>query len=659
MVPPRPHAVAVALLVLLGAGDAAAAGLQVTHGQLGPVAAAPLPETWVELKGASHRADLPEPGLASEPALSAPSEASAAPEYKREAYPMRLAAMRVERPAAAAKPSSAARPPVALPRRLNQSLMSLMALPSRTSASRVDTYTHPERVDDPEITRVIQKQVAHLREVQHIEDMRKASAATHPARVDDPEITQVIQKQVAHLEEVQRLEEARNAATKANRSSLANAVEAAQQKQIDGSIGAIRARVAKLENAMKFISDSSRSCDDVMNANNKEEFCSDRQERCGDAFLSTEDFKCCGGGEGGLECADRPAIVTQCSPALRGALMAITQSQMTTCARAHNVNIGIKRRPAAEPPQVPVLITAVYPAYIEATNVHRKDARWCGCAAEFDGMGLPQENLEAGKDVNPARGNFPPVAGKDATIKRATNLNIDGKKGGGAGPNKGPSAKQGHLMAEFMSRRQTLLAQHRSLRVLPANRTVVEQSELNPMGFPAQPRGRAADAAVARAAGEVAREPRTEEARSGDERVEVGFGGEEEEEDEGDDEGGGREGRAMGGSASFLQVGDDDPGPRRPDARSGSFPPAIEELFARYQAVNIDVKDNEFIDTNGWPFSMRTPAPVAPADSDGTACRFSVQTLYHSGRLEFIAFCDYAWKYPLMTVMPWVGVGVG
>ena len=344
MAAPRPHAVAVALLVLLGAGDVAAAGLQVTHRQLGPVAAAPLPETWVEL-----------PGPASEPALSAPSEASAAPEYKREAYPMRLAAMRVERPAAAAKPSSAsaARPPATLPRRLNQSLMSLMALPSRTSASRVDTYTHPERVDDPEITRVIQKQVAHLREVQHAEEMRKASAATHPARVDDPEITRVIQKQVAHLEEVQRAEEARNAAAKANRSSLANAVEAAQQKQIDGSIGAIRARVAKLENAMKFISDSSRSCDDVMNANNKEEFCSDRQERCGDAFLSTEDFKCCGGGEGGLECADRPAIVTQCSPALRGALMAINQSQMTTCARAHNVNIGIKRRPAAEPPQVP------------------------------------------------------------------------------------------------------------------------------------------------------------------------------------------------------------------------------------------------------------------------------------------------------------------
>ena len=125
-------------------------------------------------------------------------------------------------------------------------------------------------------------------------------------------------------------------------------------------------------------------------------------------------------------------------------------------------------------PQVPVLITAVYPAYIEATSVHRKDARWCGCASEFDGMGLPQENLEAGKDVSPARGNFPPVPGKDAaTIKRATNLNIDGngKKGGGAWPNKGPTAKQGHLMAEFMSRRQTLLAQHRSLRVLPANRT--------------------------------------------------------------------------------------------------------------------------------------------------------------------------------------------
>ena len=138
-----------------------------------------------------------------------------------------------------------------------------------------------------------------------------------------------------------------------------------------------------------------------------------------------------------------------------------------------------------------MLITAVYPAYIEATSVHRKDARWCGCASEFDGMGLPQENLEAGKDVSPARGNFPPVPGKDAaTIKRATNLNIDGngKKGGGAGANKGPTAKQGHLMAEFMSRRQTLLAQHRSLRVLPANRTVVEQSELNPMGFPAQPR---------------------------------------------------------------------------------------------------------------------------------------------------------------------------
>ena len=35
----RPHvAVAVALLVLLGADDAAAAGLQATHGQLGPVA---------------------------------------------------------------------------------------------------------------------------------------------------------------------------------------------------------------------------------------------------------------------------------------------------------------------------------------------------------------------------------------------------------------------------------------------------------------------------------------------------------------------------------------------------------------------------------------------------------------------------------------------
>ena len=230
---------------------------------------------------------------------------------------------------------------------------------------------------------------------------------------------------------------------------------------------------------------------------------------------------------------------------------------------------------------MPVLITAVYPAYIEATSVHRKDARWCGCASEFDGMGLPQENLEAGKDVSPARGNFPPVPGKDAaTIKRATNLNIDGngKKGGGAGPNKGPTAKQGHLMAEFMSRRQTLLAQHRSLRVLPANRTVVEQSELNPMGFPAQPRGRAADAAVARAAVEIAREASAEEAGSEDERVEVGFGGEDVEEDEGEGEGGGIE-----GSASFLQVGDDDSGPRRPDARSGSFPPAIEELFARYQ----------------------------------------------------------------------------
>ena len=142
----RPHAVAVALLVvLLGADDAAAAGLQATHGQLGPVAAEPLPETWVELKGASHRADLPEPGPASEPPLSAPSEASAAPEYKREAYPMRLAAMRVERPAAAAKPSATApRPPVTLPRRLNQSLMSLMALPSRAKASKVGEYTHPD-----------------------------------------------------------------------------------------------------------------------------------------------------------------------------------------------------------------------------------------------------------------------------------------------------------------------------------------------------------------------------------------------------------------------------------------------------------------------------------------------------------------------------------
>ena len=349
----RPHVALVALLVLLGADEAAAARLQATHGQLGPVAAEPLPETWVELKGTSHRADLPEHGPASEQPLSAPSEASAAPEYKREAYPMRLAAMRVERPAAAAKPSVAPRTPATLPRRLNQSLMSLMALPSRTKASKEVHATHPDRVDDPEITRVIQKQVQHLKEVQHLEDMR--AKETHPARVDDPEITRVIQKQVQHLEEVQHIEDARTAAAKANRSSLSNAVEVAQQKKIDGSIGAIRARVAKLENAMKFISDSSRSCDDVMNANNKEEFCSDRQERCGDAFLNTDDFKCCGGGEGGLACADRPAIVTQCSPALRGALMAINQSQMTTCARAHNVNIGIKRRPAAEPPQVPVL----------------------------------------------------------------------------------------------------------------------------------------------------------------------------------------------------------------------------------------------------------------------------------------------------------------
>ena len=36
-----------------------------------------------------------------------------------------------------------------------------------------------------------------------------------------------------------------------------------------------------------------------------------------------------------------------------------------------------------------------------------------------------------------------------------------------------------------------------------------------------------------------------------------------------------------------------------------------------------------------------------------------MQTLYHSGRLEFIAFCDYAWKYPLMTVTPSLGLGVG
>ena len=576
----RPHvAVAVALLVLLGADDAAAAGLQATHGQLGPVAAEPLPETWVELKGASHRADLPELGPASEPPLSAPSGASAAPEYTREAYPMRLAAMRVERPAAAAKPSATApRPPVTLPRRLNQSLMSLMALPSRTKASKVDAYTHPERVDDPEITRVIQKQVQHLKEVQHLEDMRAKGTpkVTHPARVDDPDITRVIQKQVQHLEEVQHLEDARTAAAKANRSSLSNAVEAAQQKKIDGSIGAIRARVAKLENAMKFISDSSRSCDDVMNANNKEEFCSDRQERCGDAFLNTEDFKCCGGGEGGLACADRPAIVTQCSPALRGALMAINQSQMTTCARAHNVNIGIKRRPAAEPPQVPVLITAVYPAYIEATSVHRKDARWCGCASEFDGMGLPQENSEADTDVSPARGNFPPVAG--ATIKRATNLNIDGKKaGGGANANannapggKGPAgakkekAEQGPLMAQLMARRQTLLAQHRSLRILPANRTVVEQTHLNPMGFPDQPQGRASDAAVARAAVEIGRGATgtVDDHRGyqdGDaERVEVGFGGEgEEEEDEEEDAGM----EASIDGASFLQVGDLTPTP--------------------------------------------------------------------------------------------------
>merc|ERR1740117_2141381 len=444
-----------------------------------------------------------------------------------------------------------------------------MALPSRTKASKEVHATHPDRVDDPEITRVIQKQVQHLKEVQHLEDMR--AKETHPARVDDPEITRVIQKQVQHLEEVQHIEDARTAAAKANRSSLSNAVEVAQQKKIDGSIGAIRARVAKLENAMKFISDSSRSCDDVMNANNKEEFCSDRQERCADAFLKQDEFKCCGGGEGGLACADRPAIVTQCSPALRGALMAINQSQMTTCARAHNVNIGIKRRPAAEPPQVPVLITAVYPAYIEATSVHRKDARWCGCASEFDGMGLPQENTEADTDVSPARGNFPPVAG--ATIKKATNLNIDGtKKAGGASLNKAGAKKveQGPLMAQLMARRQQLLAQHRSLRILPANRTVVEQSHLNPMGFPDQPQGRASDAAVARAAVEAGRGSSSsgggstvdEHDHRGDhdgDRVEVGFGGDE-----------------------------------------------IEELFARYQAVNIDVKDNEFIDTNGWPFSMRT-----------------------------------------------------
>ena len=28
-----------------------------------------------------------------------------------------------------------------------------------------------------------------------------------------------------------------------------------------------------------------------------------------------------------------------------------------------------------------------------------------------------------------------------------------------------------------------------------------------------------------------------------------------------------------------------------------------------------------------------------------------MQTIYHSGKMEFIAFCDYAWRYPLMEVV--------
>ena len=498
------HAAVVLLLTSHHLGWMATAMLQGPHSRLGPQPAEPLPDSWVELNGirpvlASSKQSPGGAAASSQqsepPTFFEQDHATSTSGYTREPYPVALAAMQVVQKTAVAQ-DRAPQLPVTLPHRLNQSIMSFLSL---SPAKEAPSSERQEPKSTPK----------------HLERPGAAKA-------------------------------------KSNATRLANSVETPQQRQIDNNIGAIRARVEKLENAMRFISDSSRSCDDVMNSANKEESCSDRQERCGDAFLSSDDFKCCGSGDGALACADRPQIVTQCSPALRGALMAINQSQTSSCARAHNVNIGIKRRPAAEPPQVPVLITALYPAYIEATSMHRKDARWCGCSAEFDSMGLPKENKPSGKEKTISLADKDRTRGEKPASKTEPKL----------------------AMATLMQRRQQLLAQHRSLRLVPENRTVVETL------------------------------PET----------------------------------------SLLQIDE-------VDSRSGSFPPAIEELFARYQAVNLDVKDNEYIDTNGWPFSMRTPAPVAPADSDGTACRFSVQVLYHSGKLEFIAFCDYAWKYPLMTVI--------
>ena len=314
-----------------------------------------------------------------------------------------------------------------------------------------------------------------------------------------------------------------------------------------------------LNDVLDFVSSvrasSDEPCTALMTSFNKQETCSARQERCGDAYLPEEEQKCCSvsAEDGGLACPAFEQPETQCSSSVRGAIIAVNQSVTSSCGMAHNIDIGFKRRPYAEPPRVPLVLTATYPAYIELTDVHKKEARWCDCEHEAAGMGLPLSEQQA--ETIAADGGIP-----NPQMPSVEALDEDDEAY--LAPTK---------MANLMERRQVLLSRSRT-----------EQ--------PAQ-------------------QPQQQQ--------------------------------AMTQEAAFLEMQAGPNAADMSDTMSAAFKPTL----------NLLADDNKFIDSNGWPFSMHTPQPVSNTSLDGTSCRFAVQTIYHSGQMEFIAFCDYAWRYPLMEVV--------
>ena len=341
---------------------------------------------------------------------------------------------------------------------------------------------------------------------------------------------------------------------------LERATAAAHEKSDDFLAAGVLNDVLDFVSSVRASSDE--PCTGMMSSFNKQETCDARQERCGDAYLAQEEQKCCSvsAEDGGLACPVSEPPETQCSSSIRGSIIAVNQSMTSSCGMAHNIDIGFKRRPYADPPQVPLVLTATYPAYIELTDVHKKESRWCDCEHEAGDMGLPLSEQQA-LAMEEGEGTLPPQTPSVEALDEDDEAYLTPTK-----------------MANLMDRRQVLLSQSRD------SEFGRYRENLNT----AQP------------------------AQSQQQQQQT-----------------------MSQEASFLEIAD------MSSTMSAAFKPTL----------NLVADDNKFIDSNGWPFSMHTPQAASNASLDGTACRFAVQTIYHSGKMEFIAFCDYSWRYPLMEVV--------